>query len=608
MSEEKDQSQGSLVLVVDDNPANLDLLTRRLIRDGYRVEAREDAVALEADIEALKPDIVLLDWMMPHRSGLEALRGARQLYDSNRLPIIMVTALDESEAVSEAIQAGANDYVSKPIDFTVLKSRLEGALARRNDVLRQDGLASELERLVNERTTELSSANARLVEEISERTKAQELATYAARNDLLTGLPNRLHFLEQLSLLADCTDSVVKSFSLIHIDIDRFRAINQVHGPRIGDDVLVQVAERLRQFTRTNTMVARSAADEFTILVCDPESRDWLSGFARDVRDALSAPIVTAGRSVGITLSLAIVTSLELPCDENVMLLEADAALRKIKREGGDAICFFDEQIDRTIKEAAVVKKALAIGIPRGEIVPHFQPYVDLASGEVVGVEVLARWNHPERGLVSPAVFIPAAEDTGLVDELFWKMLPSAFEAARRAGPNVKISANVSPSQVLDQWFPQKMIRVLQSERFPAQRFEIEITETAVVADMQAAKLSLVLLRNNGVSVALDDFGVGYSSLSLLRELPITKVKIDRSFVSEIHRDMKSNSLVKAIIDLSRTLGLSVTAEGVEEEPIARRLAEWGCEFGQGYWFGRPSANVVLETPWKPKLATRAAA
>lgn len=594
-----------MVLVVDDNPVNRDLLARRLERAGYGVALKENALTIEADVETIRPDVVLLDWMMPGRSGLEALRALRHLRDSNRLPVIMVTALDDSQSITAAIAAGANDYVTKPIDFAVLRSRLDGMLARRADVLQHDAIEAELERLVELRTRDLLAANQKLEAEVTERRAAEVRASHLARSDALTGLANRLSFMERLRGLVEDWKAGGAQFYLIQVNIDRFRSINSVHGAETGDAVLQEIARRLIDLSCGCEIVARTNADEFAVLSRVMPNCPDLGEVPHTMFEALSRPVRVGSRKIAIGVSLAVTESSE--SDSTIMLVESEAAMRLAKSEGGGRVRLFDEAMGASVRDRVSVINDLRVGIPRGEIVPHFQPSVNLASGCVDGAEVLARWHHPRRGLVRPDVFIPAAEETGLVDDLFWAILPKACAEALRVGEGLRIAVNLSPSQILDQWFPQRVLQALVQAGLPPSQLEIEMTETALFADFSATRIALESLRNQGVSVALDDFGVGFSSLSLLRELPINKVKIDRSFVCEmLHKD-EAASMVQGVIELCKKLGLSVTAEGIEAEEEALQLAQWGCDHGQGYWLGRPAAEIVVETPWDD-LRKRAAA
>ncbi|MBX9644308.1 MAG: EAL domain-containing protein [Novosphingobium sp.] len=587
---------GPRILVVDDNPANVDLLVRRLARDGYCVHSLYTAVDLENEVDRIDPDLVLLDWMMPDRSGLDALVGLRTVRDSNRLPVIMVTALGEGDSVALAIEAGANDYVTKPIDFPVLRSRLNGALVRRMGVLEADTQNVELEAVVAKRTADLQRANTRLQSEVAERVKAESRANRLARTDALTQLPNRLHFTERLKTLSGRSSAEFEPFSLIQVDIDRFRAINGVHGTQTGDAVLCEVAKRIQTAMPSGELIARTAADEFSVLL--PASAGSGPDAGLKIRGALADAFDIGGRRIVVSTAIAVTHSGPVPCDGDELLLECDAALQHVKQAGGGGLCQFDERMELAVRANLALKRELTDGLARKEFVPFFQPIVDFSTGEVSGAEVLARWRNPTRGTLNAAEFVQAVEETGLVDELFWAILPSACAQALKASPTATVAVNLSPSQVLDQWFPQKVLKVLTETGFPAARLEIEMTETALFSDIKATKIALEGLRAQGVHIALDDFGVGYSSLSLLRELPISKVKIDRSFVSGILTDVAAAAMVRGIIDLCQTLGFQTTAEGIEEAAVARQLAEWGCTFGQGYWLGMPAADLVLTSPW----------
>jgi diguanylate cyclase (GGDEF)-like protein len=364
MSMPTDRVDGPRVLVVDDNPANIDLLSRRLERDGYCVSTLTHALTLEDDILRIMPDVILLDWMMPERSGVEALRGVRKTHDSNRMPVIMVTARDEGDSVSEAIEAGANDYVTKPIDFAVLRSRLNGVLVRRLGVLEADTINEHLEARVAERTKELQVANNRMREEIAERIKAEGRANRLARTDALTDLPNRLHFMERLKLLAGRSGAEFEPFSLIQVNIDRFRTINTVHGSDAGDAVLREVASRIRSAAQDCDLMARTAADEFSIIL--PVSARTGPDAARAIHNDLSVPVYVNGRKLAVSCSIAVTRSGSLPCDADAILLECDSALTQAQLNGGGEVYCFDERLAQTIREHAELKRELAEGIPKG--------------------------------------------------------------------------------------------------------------------------------------------------------------------------------------------------------------------------------------------------
>jgi|CXWL01.1.fsa_nt_gi diguanylate cyclase (GGDEF)-like protein len=573
------------ILLVDDQAQNRDMLGRRLERRGYQVILRESAVGIEDLIAELDIELVLLDWMMPERSGHDALLGIRTRYDAEHVPVIVVTALDDGDVVSAALEGGANDYISKPIDLRVLTARVKAQLDRRAAVLALDAIRNDLEVKVQERTQDLRSANETLSEQIAEREAAEARAQLLARHDPLTGLANRRHFLEELDRRLALVGEGDDGFSLLFIDLDRFKPINDVHGHAVGDQLLQVIGTRLSSCIRTDSFAARLGGDEFAILLEGPEGRDGIAIAAQRILSELAAPIqinglrLTVGASVGIAVC---------PSDgRNAadLLQRGDAAMMRAKQDRG-AFVFFDSSIDEQLKSKASLEAELRAAIPAGDIVPYFQPLVQLETGEAAGFEVLARWPHKTRGMISPVEFIPVAEEAGLVDSMFWALLAQACRKALDVPGEFTLAVNISPSQIRDQWFPEKVLRTLKETGFPAQRLEIEVTESAMIGDMARAKASLMSLKNQGVRVALDDFGTGYSSLYLLRALPIDKLKIDRSFVSSMTTDRENATIVGALVGLGKALGLQVTAEGVEDAATVDALAAMGCHLGQGYLFG----------------------
>ena len=573
------------ILLVDDQAQNRDMLGRRLERRGYDVVLRETAVGIEEVIASENIELVLLDWMMPERSGLDALQGIRKLFDAEHVPVIVVTALDDGDIVSKALEGGANDYITKPIDLRVLTARVKAQLDRRQAVLELDAIRDNLERTVQQRTQDLVSANETLSAEIGEREAAEARAQSLARHDPLTGLANRRHFLEELDRRIALVGAEENAFALMFVDLDRFKPINDVHGHAIGDQLLQVIGTRLTSCLREDSFAARLGGDEFAVLLEGPAERDAVGAAARRILHELSAPILVNGLKLTVGASIGIALCPEDGRDAAELLQRGDAAMLRAKEDRG-AYKFFDSTIDEELKSKAALETELRSAIPNGEIVPYFQPVVRVDTGELVGFEVLARWPHRQRGMISPATFIPVAEDAGLVDAMFWALLAQACCKALEAPGEFILAVNISPSQVRDQWFPEKVLRTLRETGFPAQRLEIEVTESAMIGDVARAKTSLMSLKNQGVRIALDDFGTGYSSLFLLRELPIDKLKIDRSFVARITTDRENATIVGALIGLGKALGLKVTAEGVEDEETNEALRAMGCELAQGYLYG----------------------
>jgi diguanylate cyclase (GGDEF)-like protein len=590
------------ILLVDDQAQNRDMLGRRLERRGYDVVLRESAVGIEEAIAEERIELVLLDWMMPERSGLDALIGVRKIFDAEHVPVIVVTALDDGDVVSAALEAGANDYISKPIDLRVLTARVKAQMDRREAVLALDGIRNDLERTVQERTQDLRSANETLSAEVAEREAAEARAQVLARHDPLTGLANRRHFLEELERRLALVGQSNDGFALMFFDLDRFKPINDVHGHLVGDQLLQLIAQRLKGCIRDDSFAARLGGDEFAVLMEGPEGREGVAAAAKRVLQELAAPIfinglkLTVGASIGIAIC---------PADGRTpeeILQRGDAAMLRAKEDRG-TFKFFDSSIDEQMKAKASLEAELRAAIPNGDIVPFFQPVVNLETGALAGFEVLARWPHKTRGLIPPSEFIPVAEEAGLVDEMFWALLAQACRMALAAPGDFQLAVNISPSQVRDQWFPEKVLRTIKETGFPAYRLEIEVTESAMIGDMQRAKASLMSLKNQGVKIALDDFGTGYSSLFLLRELPIDKLKIDQSFVGAMVKDRENATIVNALIGLGKALGLLITAEGVEDEETADALRELGCGLAQGYLYGKAIAKPEYQVTPRRALA-----
>ncbi len=573
------------ILLVDDQAQNRDMLGRRLERRGYEVVLRDTAVGIEEVIAEENIELVLLDWMMPERSGQDALHGIRALHDAEHVPVIVVTALDDGDIVSTALEAGANDYISKPIDLRVLTARVKAQLDRRKAVLDLDAIRDNLERTVQERTHELVAANETLSAEISEREAAEARAQSLARHDPLTGLANRRHFLEELDRRLALIGTESCAFALLFVDLDRFKPINDVHGHAIGDQLLQVIATRLASCLRDDSFAARLGGDEFAVLLEDARDREGVAAAGRRVLHELSAPILVNGLKLTVGASIGIAMCPEDGRTAAELLQRGDAAMLRAKEDRG-AYKFFDSSIDEELKSKAALETELRAAIPNGDIVPYFQPVVRLATGDLAGFEVLARWPHQQRGMISPTQFIPVAEEAGLVDAMFWALLAQACRKALGAPGEFTLAVNISPSQVRDQWFPEKVLRTLRETGFPAQRLEIEVTESAMIGDMERAKRSLLSLKNQGVKIALDDFGTGYSSLFLLRALPIDKLKIDRSFVASMTAERENATIVRALVGLGNALGLEVTAEGVEDGVTEEALNAIGCTYAQGFLFG----------------------
>ena len=460
------------LLLVDDQADNRNMLGRRLERAGYEIILRSDALDIEDDLDREQIDLILLDWMMPQRSGLEALVGLRKLYDLERMPVIIATAMDYDAVLATAFSAGANDYVTKPINFPVLLVRIKAQLDRRAAVLALDEIRSGLEQAVLDRTRELMLTNHALSTEIVEREAAEEGARAMALHDALTGLPNRRHLHKALEEFLSHTNAT-QPFAVVAVDLDRFKPVNDLYGHAVGDELLVKIADMLKHEIGADGFAARLGGDEF-ILVLPHQSDEHLMGKLTALVTAFETPFTLLGHEVSVGATLGVAMAPGDGNDADTLMRRADVALYRAKDNGRGRFAFFEAGMDERVHERAALENDLRIAIKADVIEPHFQPLVQLGTGEVLGYEILARWPHPTRGLVPPDQFIPIAEETGLIGDLTLKVLRRACREALPWPGAPRISLNISPVQLKDAALPQKLLKVLAEAGFPPQRLEVE--------------------------------------------------------------------------------------------------------------------------------------
>ena len=449
--------------------------------------------------------------------------------------------------------------------------------------------------------------------EVALRRKAEAEAHQLARHDVLTGLPNRRWFIEDFDKWT-CDLPEGEACALFVVDLDNFKPINDVYGHRLGDEVLKVVAKRLTQIAEGGS-VARLGGDEFGIILRYRLDSNAPERLARRIVHEVSKPVPLAalalqvGVSVGVSTGAPDVTGNVAMTERDgtrveTALRQADMAMYWAKSEGRGRYRFFDRSMDEKLRQRVELEAEIGGAIAAGQIVPYYQPIVDLHSRKTVGFEVLARWEHPKRGLLLPDIFIPIAEDTGMIGKMTDHLLEQAMRDAKDWPEHITLSINFSPRQISDPELAQRVLGILTMVSFSPRRLMIEITESAVVQRLEDAKAVLQALRKAGVRVALDDFGTGYSGLYHLRELELDTIKIDRTFVAQMLIKPEEARIVKAIVSLGRALGLKTTAEGIESEEALEFLIKLGCNTGQGYLFGQPQpASVVAEALHKETQA-----
>ncbi len=427
--------------------------------------------------------------------------------------------------------------------------------------------------------------------EIRERTEAEQRARYLADTDPLTGFLNRRALLASgQRLIAEATADK-RNVALFLLDLDHFKRVNDIHGHAAGDRVLQAAAERITAALPPNATKARLGGDEFVAMLSfEPAARANVDALAAALVTALDDVVTHDSQQIRVGASLGISLATDASMMMETMVRQADIAMYHCKDEGRNRHIWFEHGMEMAVQVRNQIESGIRDGMPRGEFIPYFEPQVDIATGRLVGFEMLMRWESREYGLIPPERFIPVAEESGLIGELSLQVIKHAMDIARTWDPSIILAVNISPQQLKDPWFSQKLTKLLVETGFPASQLEVEITESSLFENLPLVRSIVTSLKNQGVSLSLDDFGTGYSSLSHLRALPFDKIKIDRSFIAAMRGSDDAQAIVVAIVRLGESLAMPITAEGVEDEATAIELTRLGCSKGQGWYYGRAAS------------------
>jgi diguanylate cyclase (GGDEF)-like protein len=710
----------SRILIVDDEEQNLDLLSRRLSRAGYEVETANNGRRALEIVARGAVDLVLLDQMMPEMSGLEVLHQLRASPVTEHLPVIMVTALTDSARVAEALDLGANDYVTKPLDFQVALARIRAQVARRqaDSELRENEERYELAmqgagkilvdwdlvadtvyhspdwfRLIGyepedasrwheKRYARIHPADLpRLLEALESDSEARSTASiqsglmevpestqveYRLRHrdghylwvalqsivlrdkegrairrigslqditaiktvDALTGLGNGLAFADRVdaAIQKRQQDLPVESgagapFAVLLYEIDHFRMIEDYLGHAQCDAFLRMVAQRaqlaLVEYASaagvTNASylkLARLGKEQFGLVIDPVFHAAEAEAIAERLAHAMRPAFSVAEREMICSIRLGIALYQPEYREAEAMIRDAGSAVYVAKTQGASPWRLFDPSQRRLRENRMQLEIDLRLALQRREFETYYQSRVELDTGRICGFEALIRWNHPARGVVSPAEFIPMAEEAGLIHEIgLWIMRQACAQLVqwreKYALPDdFEISVNLSASQCREPRLVEEVAAILQETGLPARNLNLELTESLLFEDLKEAKKVLESLKNLGVGLKIDDFGTGYSSLKYLCELPFDCLKIDRSFTYDLDKNNPdTDEMVRTILQMARNLQMEVIAEGVENREHVVRLKEMGCEFGQGYFFSRPVSAAQAEAKLQENLA-----
>ena len=683
------------ILVVDDDTAARRLTRATLTRAGFDVvEASDGQKALEA-VQLTMPDLVLLDVSMPVMDGFTACAKLRELAGGARVPVVMMTGLDDVESIERAFEVGATDFLTKPINWPILSHRVRYMLrassaiddlkqnqhrlsnAQRigemgdwewdvahdriipskqawrifghdieQGVMRREGFfesihpedlervrsafehaiangdnfaiehrihqAGGLVRQVRQQVEVIKRADSGqalhlvgAVHDITQRMQAEDQIRRLAYYDTLTGLPNRLLITEQLEKALAHAERHSQQVAIMFVDLDHFKRVNDTLGHGAGDELLRIVSARLSNSIRlldsvsrrgendeNENSIARLGGDEFIVMLSDMKRVADAAGVARRLVAALNEPVTIMGTELYVSGSVGVSIYPHDGLDVDTLLMNADTAMYRAKKAGRGCVQFYDSSMNARAMHRLVMESMLRRALERHEFVLHYQPRIELSTGLIVGAEALIRWNQPERGTISPEEFIPLAEENGLVIPIGeWAIEQACRQSAqwRTEGLNPgSVAVNLAANHLRERNLPDLVARTLQAHSLPASSLEIEVTESVLMTDAELCIETARRLSDLGVGLLIDDFGTGYSSLSYLKKLPITALKIDKSFVRDLATDPDDAAIINAIIAMAHTLKLKVVAEGVETDAQRAFLKTSGCDEFQGYLFSRP--------------------
>ncbi|MEM9005103.1 MAG: EAL domain-containing protein, partial [Cyanobacteria bacterium P01_F01_bin.86] len=551
---------------------------------------------------------------MPEMNGYEVCSVLKEDFIYREIPIIFLSALNDTSDKVRAFEVGGCDYITKPFQVQEVLARVNNQLELRSCQTQLQELNDRLEEKVKQRTAELEV-------QIFQRQKAQDALLYMATHDSLTNLPNRAWFMQYLDdLLKSTKREPYRQFTLLFLDCDRFKMVNDSLGHFVGDKLLMAIANLLKSLPLGKCSIARIEGDEFTILLEEIKTKEDASLVVQEIQTAFSDPFLVEGRELFVDVSIGIAIGNSLYERSEYILRDADTAMYYAKtRKSGFEI------FDISMHKAAMAEFSLQTDLTKAlkdcidntrntcELYACYQPIVSLHSGEIVAVEALARWQHAEKGNVSPGKFIPIAEESGLISQLGLIILEKACQQLKQwqnkglISHDFKINVNFSARQFATKNIIYQIERVLKETGLDAKSLKVEITESTLIENSEIAFQLLRELYHRGIEIALDDFGTGYSSLSYLYRFPAnTTLKLDRSFIQDIDQAFSTRSaIVQNVINLAHMLNMSVVAEGIETAEQLAQLKAMGCDYGQGYFFARPADTLTMQQLLNKNLSNR---
>ena len=685
--------ESPLVLVAEDDEVSQILMRESLEIAGFRVETVDDGKQALSAFKRLQPDIVLLDVMMPKMDGISTCTAIRSLPGGDHIPVLITTTLADKDSIHNCYEAGATDFMTKPINWTILQQRIQYMLrssravnelcqskarlaeaqriaqlgnwewivernlliwsdetyrifglkpneflgtlealleqihpddrdlvtrsiestARNGSPLSMDHrivLPDDSERIVHQQAEAVVNESGKTIriagtiQDISDRKRTEAKIIYLAYHDSLTGLPNRNFFKQSLKKELSHAERHGKMLGLLFLDLDHFKHINDSFGHVAGDQILREVADRITQCVRisdnagrmdepfSDPCVTRFGGDEFAVMLTDISRIEDAARVAQRLIELLSEPFIIETHEIFLGASIGITVYPMGGMDADTMLKNADIAMYHAKDSGRNNFQFFTKSMNRMAFERLTLETRLHKGLENDEFRLYYQPQLDIKTGQIIGVEALIRWQQPEMGLVSPLEFIPMAEETGLIVPIGEWVIRTACEqnkAWQIAGyPPVRMAINLSSRQLKQKELIEVVTGTLKETGLDPDWFEMELTETCIMQSQDDPLAMLNHLKSIGIRLSIDDFGIGYSSLSHLKRFPVNTLKIDRSFVKDIPEDTETAAIIRAMIAMAKGLNMKIIAEGVQTEEQLKFLQEQECDWMQGYLFSPP--------------------
>jgi len=594
------------VLVVDDSKVIRTAIRERLELENIEVvEASSGKQALESVYKQL-PDLLLLDVVMPAIDGISVLKILRNTFTKQQLPIIPVTSRDSSSEIVQALDYGANDYVTKPIDFDILWARLSNQLMQKQAAEYLRYAQASLEQQIRQRTAELNTSNQKLKRVIQERILTEDRLQRQANYDELTGLPNRSLAKDRLEQTITKAKRQTLNPCVAFLDLDDFKHINDTLGHAAGDELLQQAARRLSACLRKSDTVARLGGDEFLLILesgdneSDQPSECGVQLVGERIIASFSRPFIVDGNNVKVTPSLGFAIFPKDGEDGNQLMRHADAAMYRSKHEGKNTYCFYSPEMTAKAKMRMHVESQLSFALERDELYLNYQPIVDVRSGQIVKAEALLCWNNSELGMVSPANFMPVAEKTGLIVPIGKWMIETICKqigAWRASGMKLMcVTIDVSASQFDSGPGLIEVIKNgLKANELATDAIQLELTEGVLMSESPSITKVMAELERMGIKLIIDDFGKGYASLSSLQRYNFDCVKIDRKYINKILVNEQDTQLFKTIVAMVKSLGMSVASDGVETDGQLGILLDAHCQFAQGSYFSKPVSASEFE-------------